>query len=108
MLRAADEEGALEAADRAIEIDPRDAYAHRLRAECLLAMGRLEEAMAAADRALELDPLDASAHLARAEALRSLGRLDDAAAAESRARELGPSAPLDGPGVGFRFVERAR
>jgi len=67
-------ERALESADRAIELDGRDASAHAQRGMALLALGRHAEALAAHDRSIALDGSLAFAHHGRGHALYLLGR----------------------------------
>jgi len=71
-------EEAISALDRAIQLDPDLARAHRARGATLLGLGRYEEALAAFDRAIELDPDDAWAHYNRACAYSLLGRKNEA------------------------------
>lgn len=59
---------ALAATDRAIELQPNDAFAHGARGETLLQLGRFDEALAAADRALELRPKHVWPHVDRGKA----------------------------------------
>jgi len=42
--------------DRAVELEPDNAWAHSLRGIALMSLGRIDEAFAAYDRAAELDP----------------------------------------------------
>ncbi|MCZ6573263.1 MAG: tetratricopeptide repeat protein [Planctomycetota bacterium] len=67
-------EEALQAHERAIEIDPDHAGAHTNRGLVLQYLDRHEEALAANDRALEIDPDSAVAYYNRGFVLRSLGR----------------------------------
>ncbi len=60
-----DWDGALEAMDRAVEINPSYEFARRARALTYTELGRLDEAKRDIDHALEIDPLNAQvAHMA--------------------------------------------
>jgi tetratricopeptide (TPR) repeat protein len=81
--------GAISAYDRAIEIDPLNAFvAHANRGIVLRDLGRFDEALAACDRAIEIDPRQAPVHHNRARVLKDLGRLEEALAACDRAIEI--------------------
>jgi len=82
---AGENDEALRALDRAIELNPLLPIGHAERGKLLVEAGRLEEALESFDRAQELDPLDARAWFSSAEALADAGRQEDAA---TRLREL--------------------
>jgi cellulose synthase operon protein C len=66
--------GAIEAADRAVALDPRNVEALRLRAELTRSQYGLAAAMPWFDRALEIDPTNTAALIERAATLGDLGR----------------------------------
>ena len=100
---------ALEAFDRAIEIDPRYAEAHAGRGEALAALDREAEALEAFDRAIEIDPRYAEAHAGRGEALAALDREAEALEAFDRAIEIdGRYAPAYfGRGMALHWMDRS-
>ncbi len=67
-----------EAARRAIELDPLDAWARREMALALRALARLDEALAEADAAVQIDTESPSSHGIRGSLLRALHREADA------------------------------
>lgn len=83
---------ALTAADRAIRLDPEDAYGHYERACALARLGRARAAMAALKRAVELDE-DLTEALAEEEDLKPLANLPEFK------KLLPPPAPPDSPTV---------
>jgi tetratricopeptide (TPR) repeat protein len=83
-------ERAVSAYDRALQVDPLSAPAHRHLSYALRELGRLDEALAAIDRAIVIEPRDAAAHDGRGSALRSLQCFEEALTAYERASELGP------------------
>lgn len=76
----ADYPSALETATRAVELDPTNAEAHRVRAKALenLGGGHLEEAMTAYERSVALGPAGLRSRTALAELLRRMGRSEEA------------------------------
>ena len=82
---AGENDEALTALDRAIELNPLLPFGHAERGKLLVEADRLEEALESFDRARELDPLDARAWFSSAEALADAGRQEEAAV---RLREL--------------------
>jgi tetratricopeptide (TPR) repeat protein len=97
LARCHDEAGentqTLAAAEAAIEVDPDNEWAHRLRSVALRKLGRVSEALAAADRAVELDPHWWGTHRARASALLTGGQTLEAYRSAARVRELAPTNP---------------
>ena len=90
--RMKDNEGALAAYDRAIEINPNLARAHMWRAIILSGkLGRLREGFEAEKRALELDPLNLSANANHARALADRGRFAEAEPFIERLTQLSPA-----------------
>ena len=79
---------ALEAFDRAIEIDGAHAPAYFGKGMVLHWMDRNAEALEAFDRAIGIDPLYAEAHAGRGDALAALGRDAEAHAARDTASRL--------------------
>jgi DNA-binding winged helix-turn-helix (wHTH) protein/tetratricopeptide (TPR) repeat protein len=93
---------ALDAAARAVELDPRQIFGHMNLLTALLALNRFDEAKGVAGRMLEREPDNSSAHTARYAMADFLG---DAAA---RDRELAWSrATADGSGVIYVEAESA-
>jgi tetratricopeptide (TPR) repeat protein len=76
--------------DRAIELNPKRAWAIASRGKTYEAMGRYDEALADFDRAIELNPRRAWFVASRGEIYRLIGRFDDALADFDRAIELDP------------------
>ena len=76
----ADYPSALETATRAVELDPTNAEAHRVRAKALENLGadHLEEAMTAYERSVALGPAGLRSRTALAELLRRAGRSEEA------------------------------
>ncbi|MGH9755504.1 MAG: tetratricopeptide repeat protein, partial [Blastocatellia bacterium] len=79
---------AIAAYNRAIELDPKDAYPHNGLGAVYRDLGRSEEAMAAYSRAIELDPKFAIPHNNLGNVYRDLSRNDEAITAYGRAIEL--------------------
>jgi len=103
-----DLEGALASGRKAVELAPRDPYAHARLAELLLSTGDLKAATAAAQQAVSLDAEIALgqtmlgfAHLTRIE-------LDQAKAALEKAAALDQSDPLPRLGLGLALIRQGR
>jgi TolB-like protein/DNA-binding winged helix-turn-helix (wHTH) protein/Tfp pilus assembly protein PilF len=75
----------------AIELNPRYARAHHVRAFFLVIMERYDEALASIDRASELDPLNLVISTDKANLLFAAGRVDDAFQQWSQTLELDPN-----------------
>jgi len=75
---------------RAIELDPKAAWAHHTLGMCWQDRGELDEAMAEYRRAIELDPKAAWAHFALGTCWAKRGELDEAMAGYRRATEFDP------------------
>lgn len=73
-----DQASARVAFDQALQIDPKNADAHFLRARLDLASGEFASALEGFERALVIDPEAPLFHFSRAEALWRLGRLEEA------------------------------
>jgi tetratricopeptide (TPR) repeat protein len=101
-------EEALEAAQRAVQLDPRSVDAVAARAATLGDLNRLNEALREADEVVRRRPAEARAWLLKGQVLTRLGRHDDALAAYERALELSPDNPLilRGKGDALRALER--
>lgn len=84
-------EEALEAAEKAIELDSEDAEAWRQKAMALLRLERVGEALEAADRAIGIAPTDGAAWGVKAFALFKAGRHEEAIEAADRAVGIDPS-----------------
>ncbi|HRI43570.1 MAG TPA: tetratricopeptide repeat protein [Fimbriimonadaceae bacterium] len=82
---------ALTAVRQALDVLPRSAEAHLLRANIHYALGHLDEAMNAFDTVVRLEPGWAEAHLLRGNMLYQLERYDEALDAYERAIRLDPS-----------------
>jgi tetratricopeptide (TPR) repeat protein len=89
-----DAAGAVEAADRALALNPRHAKAWVNRANGLMHAGRFGDVMESAQRAIEIDPQLAGAYLAMAAALGAMGRGDEARACLSRGLKALPGHAL--------------
>jgi len=76
---------ALDAYERAIELDPGFAYAHCNRGAVLERLGRWDDALGSYDRALGLNSDDVLTHYNRASVLKQLGRFAEALASYDRA-----------------------
>jgi serine/threonine protein kinase/Tfp pilus assembly protein PilF len=90
--RKKDYQQALAAYVRALELQPRDAAAFRLRAEALLELGRLTDALVALDDCLKYSQRDAGASRARAALRTRLGQYAGAQADYARALDIEPDA----------------
>jgi len=80
---------ALQAFDKAIELNPQSADNWAWKAAALGNLGRDDESLDASNRAIELNPQNALAWHVKGLALHALGRADDAHIANSKASELG-------------------
>lgn len=79
---------AVDAYQRAIELDPRNPYVHNLKGYSLFKLGRYEEAIAAFEDAVESDPDYAWGYFDLARASCAAGDLDLAKQAREKAIEL--------------------
>jgi len=84
---------AVEAADRAVALDPRNVEALTLRGELTRSQYGLAGAIPWFDRALEIDPDNVTALLERARTLGELGRMRDMLADSRRVLSLSPGHP---------------
>ena len=91
---------ALEAFDRAIELDPNYAPPHNGRGNALRDLNRYEDALEAYNRAIELDPNYAPPHNNRGNTLSDLNRHEEALEAFDRSIELDPNKALPHHGRG--------
>ena len=80
-------EASIRAADRALEIDPDQHAALRMRAKANVGAARFEESLADASRLLETYPDDYGVQAIYASVLTDLGRLDEARVAHDRLKE---------------------
>lgn len=76
--------------NKAIEIDPDNAYAWEFKAIALRSLGRYEEAILCYDKSLEFDPMDYSAIYNKAVLLERIGKTDDALDYYSLATKIDP------------------
>ena len=79
---------AIEAFDRALDVEPDSAEALLGRGNAFYALARYDEALAAYDRAVQAAPDRPAPYLARSNALTALGRTEEAAVAFARAMDL--------------------
>jgi tetratricopeptide (TPR) repeat protein len=83
-------EEALEAYNRALEIEPKSAWAWARKGRTLRLLGRYDEALASYDRALELNSRFAWAWTGKGQVLERMGQIERALAAHQTATELQP------------------
>jgi tetratricopeptide (TPR) repeat protein len=81
---------AIDCLDKALEIDPRYAYAWTNKGACLRSLGRYQEAISCYDKALEIDPRNATAWNNKGSSLGSLGRYQEAISCYDKALEIDP------------------
>jgi len=91
---------ALAAYQRAIELDPKDAYPHHGIGNVQSDLGNYEAALAAYQRAIELDPQYAAPHNGIGNVQAQLGNDEAALAAYQRAIELDPQYAAPHNGIG--------
>ncbi|MEO3751297.1 tetratricopeptide repeat protein [Streptomyces sp. B6B3] len=92
-LTLGDPEGALDATDHALAVDPRSGYAWLVRCAVLVRLERSAEAVQAADEAVRGAPESWRGHQMRALALEHAGDQPGALAAARHAVRLGPEQP---------------
>ena len=80
---------AIQACDKATDIDPQYAYAWNNKGAALDAQGKYDEAIQALDKAIDIDPQYASAWYNKGNALTALGQTSEAKAAYDKSKELG-------------------
>ncbi|KYC45452.1 MAG: Photosystem I assembly protein Ycf3 [Candidatus Methanofastidiosum methylothiophilum] len=85
-----DLEEAIDSFNKAIEIDPDNAFAWEFKAIALRSLGRYEEAIQCYEKSMELDPLDYSAIYSRALLLERIGKLEEALDYYSLATKIEP------------------
>jgi eukaryotic-like serine/threonine-protein kinase len=85
-----DHKKAVAAFDDALRIRPDYAPAHRLRAESLLLLNRIEDALVSLDICVQQEKPNAAIYRARAQARAKIGRLADAVDDYTRALDLDP------------------
>jgi tetratricopeptide (TPR) repeat protein len=90
---AGDTAGAIQAADRAVALDPRNVLALRLRGELTRSQYGLAAAMPWFDRALEIDPANTAILIERAATLGDLGRTREMLADTRRILSVSPNNP---------------
>jgi TolB-like protein/Flp pilus assembly protein TadD len=94
---------ALEAAQKAVELDDTLAEAHTSLARALASNLQLSAAMSEFKRAIELNPSYATAHQWFGECLQSEGRVEEALVELKRAQELDPLSLIINSVLGFAF-----
>src|SRR3984893_9527018 len=94
---------ALEAAQKAVDLDDTLAEAHTSLARALASNLQLSAAMSEFKRAIELNPSYATAHQWFGECLQSEGRVEEALAELKRAQELDPLSLIINSVLGFAF-----
>ena len=99
---------AIAAYQRAIELDPKDAYPHNGLGNVYWALGCYDEAIAAYQRAIELDPKVAAPHNGLGNVYAQMGRYDEAIAAYQRAIELDPNYAHPYHGLGNVYSDLGR
>ena len=82
---------ALEAFEKALQLDPMDYFAHNGKALALVSLHRYEEALAAIDQAILLAPNDESMYRNKAGILGNLHRHDEAQYYSHNAKKLARS-----------------
>src|SRR6266571_2350909 len=82
---------ALQAYERAIQLDPGFAEAHDARGDALFCLNRSQEALAAYERAIQLDPSYVTAYNGKSWTLWQLKRFEEALIAYEQAIRLDPS-----------------
>ncbi len=83
-------EDALEALNKALELNPKQEYALSIKGYALGNLGRYDEALAALNAYLEIKPKDSFALLAKGAVLANLGKYDEALAVLNAALEIKP------------------
>ena len=81
---------AIDCYDKAIEIDPADAYPWSFKGNSLRDLGRYDEALTCYDKAIEIDPKDAYAWSNKGNSLREVGQYKEALACHDKATESDP------------------
>jgi eukaryotic-like serine/threonine-protein kinase len=76
--------------DKALELDPRDAFFWNNKGASLRSLGRYEESILCCDKALELDPRLAGAWNNKGNSLDDLGRFEEAIRCYDKSLELDP------------------
>ena len=84
-------EAAIEAYNKAIELYPESAGAYNNKAVALCNLGKYDEAVAAFDKVIGLVPDNASVYYGKGTALRELGKENEAQAAFNKAKEIDPN-----------------
>ena len=79
-----------ECCDKALAIDPRDAFASIMKCISLRDLGRHDEAIQFCDKALQIDPQDALAWSNKGNSLHKLGHYDEAIECFDKALEIEP------------------
>jgi serine/threonine protein kinase/Flp pilus assembly protein TadD len=93
---------------KAIELDPKCAWAHNGLGNVLLGKGQFEEAIASYKKAIELDPKYAWSHHGLGEALRHKGQREEAVASYKKAIELDPKCAWAHNGLGNALRDKGQ
>jgi tetratricopeptide (TPR) repeat protein len=99
---------ALQAYDKAIELNPDYVSAWYRKGQVLAGLGKSDEALQAYDKAIELDPDDAHAWDEKGSALRYQGKYDEALQAYDEAIRLDPNFILAWHGKGNAFISQGK
>ncbi len=94
--------------NKAIDLNPNDAWNHAYRAAILSDLGRIEEAVVDAKAALELAPLDRFANQVMGNLLYQQRKYEDAIDLIKRARELDPGFALFSRLLGLCYLQLSR
>jgi tetratricopeptide (TPR) repeat protein len=91
LLNLGNNEEAIVCYEKAIELDPNDAYAWNNKGLSLSNLARYEEAIKSYDKAIELDPNDATVFYNKGAILYNLARYEEAIKSYDKAIELDPN-----------------
>ena len=99
---------AIDAFQRAIQLDPQDAYPRNGLGAVYYILGRYDDAIAESQRAIQLDPKYAYPHNGLGKIYADLGRTDDAIAAYQRAIQIDPkyATPYSNLALSLRLLNR--
>ena len=84
-------DGALEDANKYIELEPGDAYGYLNRSRIYISMDKPESALADATKAIELEPNEPDGYYRRSDIYNEMGKTAEAKADEAKAEQLDKS-----------------